>query len=106
MTQLPELLNSTNPDQVLRIDKAGKVFLGGRIIADADKEIIAREAKTLENSKLWKVMLATLEADANERITLKSTTWEDVWAGKMQLYNLSIMKKVIVLAKTFAKPEK
>lgn len=104
INQLPNLLNASSPDLVLRVDgKTGKIFLGGKVMNDMDREVIARDAKTLESSKLWKIMIATLDADANERIVIKSTTWDDVWAGKMQLYNLQIMKKIITLAKSFAK---
>jgi hypothetical protein len=89
-----------NPDFILRIDN-GKMYLQGQEITKELAGQLREEAKTLDRFSLWFIMQSTLAEDARERMFKNSTSFDDMRNGKMMLFNLDIMQKILLRAKNY-----
>lgn len=102
LKMVSELLGTVNESEILTVnEQKGFVFIGGERIIPEQALAMQQEAEMITNTYLWKVMCSTIEASAQKRIFEKSTTMDDVMAGKMALYNLSLFKKMINTFKTY-----
>ena len=54
-----------------------------------------KEAQLLEKMELYKAITVTLTEDAQRRMFVTSQNVDDIFAGKMLLYALNIIEKVI-----------
>jgi hypothetical protein len=97
-----ELIITTNPQDVFEINK-GIFLLGGEQMSLEEIRSIQEEVKFVEKTRLWKIITATLEDDAREKMFIKSTSFDDMWAGKMMLYNIDVQKKIMKAFKTYLK---
>jgi hypothetical protein len=88
------LFNGVTEDEVLSV--VGKDFYYcGKILSNEQKRGIIEEAKMINASTLWKFLLNEMKYSANDKIFNKSTTPDDIIAGKMVLWTLEIMEKKI-----------
>jgi hypothetical protein len=94
---LTQLFNSISVDEVITISKSGIVFINGVQITNSEKTNLRLEAELLEKTRLWKILTDTISDHAEKRMFINSTKWEDVLAGKMALYNISIIKNIVKL---------
>lgn len=102
---LPNLLNSVSTESVLKVVRGG-TYLGNEKITQAQADNLALEAKRIEATRLWQVMMETLKNDANQKMFTNSVSFDDMWAGKMMIYNLSVLDKIISTCKQLSKPSK
>lgn len=106
------LLNAPVAEDIIRIDSGKKVWLGGKFIQDKGIKVVIggeqitgeiasqlnQEAHYILNTRLWSVLTSTLLEDAQERVD-KSVSWDDIWASKMMKYCISVMQKIVNLAR-------
>lgn len=90
--------NSIDPSKVISTVKADDggtyVTLGGKRVPDVQLANFQSEAKMIEGTALWKVMVATLESAAQDSIFKASKNIEDVHYGKTMLLNIGIIENV------------
>lgn len=79
--------------------KMGTMYLGGRKVSDDEATQLTQEAYFIRHSKLWAVMQSTLRKDAETRMFNKALSFDDMWAGKMMMYNLSVQNKILLVPK-------
>lgn len=92
------ILCASVPEDVLEF-RGNKMYVGG---VPANEEVarqLAEDAMYIRNSRLWSIMVNTLRKDSEVRMFTKSTTFDDMWAGKMMQYNLSVQEKILNVPK-------
>jgi len=92
---LPKLLCSVNPYQVIRIDdRLKKAFINGKELTKEEIKTLKYEIYILKQSRLWNIYTNTIAEQAKKVMFEKSTSFEDMYAGKMMLYNLDVLQKI------------
>jgi predicted metallopeptidase len=91
---LKNLLNAVVVDDVITKDKLGNIYLGEDKLTDQEKINIYQEVEFIEKTRIWKVYTESLKQQAEERIFNHSKTLDDMFAGKMMLYNLDVILKI------------
>jgi len=98
------LFNSITEDDVLKIieepTSLGKkriigVYIRGRKLNEADIDSLKEGAIQFKDSALWKLIDNEIKYAANLRMYIKGTTSDDILAGKIALYTLETIKKII-----------
>ena len=96
---LKNLLCAVVPEDIFLIDKSGKIYLGGYAITDKELKSLQEEISYLEKTRIWGVLTNTIANDARQRMFENAISFDDMRAGKMTLYAIALMKKVINLIK-------
>ena len=91
---LKDLLCSVQASEVLEA-RDNKLYLGKQPLSNEQLNTLVSEARFLESSRIWSILQETLKARANEVIFNKSTTFDDVMSGKLMLYNLREIEKIV-----------
>jgi hypothetical protein len=91
---------------ILLVNKEGKIFLGGQLITQAEVQNLQQEIKSLKQFKIWRILQETLRHKAVEKAVTLSENWEQVLSGKMMLHSLGVMKSIVHVLehKTFPQP--
>lgn len=88
-----KLFNTIGADDILRIDpETGQWVFKGKFMNEGDKTLLIAEATQLLHSKLWAVLKADIEYQANKKMFRESQTPEDLTAGKFWLFTLDAIK--------------
>ena len=88
-------LCAVNPYQVIRIDdKLNKAFIDGKELTKEEIKLLKDEIFALRQSRLWKIFSNTIAEQARKVMFEKSLNFEDMYAGKMMLYNLDVLNKI------------
>ncbi len=95
---LSYLLNSVNPDDVVRQDK-GVVYMGKNPIQEQDIRQMQAEIKALEGFRIWRIMNETVRSQAMDLGFNKSVNFDDMRNCKMMLFNLDIFNSIIKVIK-------
>ncbi len=94
-----QLFKTIVEDDFLTISKMGVVKFKGKILDNAQKADLIRNARDLLDNQAWQLMLIEMSFVANKKIYFDSGTMEDMVGGKLILWTLDVMfKKVIKLA--------
>ena len=101
---LPKLINSVEVNDVIHYDRNG-IYLGGRKMDKDELRILREEIKFFEKARIWSIITNTLAFKAIERIGEKSTSFDDVWSGKMMLLNIEIQKEILTVLRNYKFPE-
>ena len=91
---LRHLLNAVLPEDVVTTDKRGAVYLNGSILSEQEKKNILEEIKFIETTRIWKIYTESLKEQAQRRIFDNAKTIDDIFAGKMMLYNIDVILKI------------
>lgn len=75
----------------------GKIYIGGSIIGEVEMRQLIAEAKALEGFRLWNIINETIKDDALQRGWNKSTSMNDLNAGKTIYYVLDLQNSIIRL---------
>lgn len=96
--QISLMLGTIEESKIIKIDPVkGIVYMNDKMLDAATVHNFKQEAEVISQLGLWKAMLATLEASAQKRIFIDSKDLNDILAGKMALYNISLMKKILTV---------
>jgi hypothetical protein len=89
-----------DPNQVLRIDKQGRVYLGEHLMSKQEIKSLQEEIKFIEKSQFWNIIMNSLPEQAKRIMFEKSETFDDMKTGKAMLRNLDIIDKLKDLIKS------
>lgn len=92
---LKDLLNAPLPSDILGGDSAGRVFLNGQLLTDAELSKLQGEVKVFQDMRLFQVLLGTPRDVAMKVMFEKAQNWDDMRSGKMLLYALDLQMKVM-----------
>jgi len=99
---LSKLLGFVEEDKILTYsEKTGMIFLGGEKLEPEAALSLRQEAELLVNTKIWEIFQNTIGDTARKAMFEKSQSFEDMRSGKMMLYNLSILKKVVDIFRSY-----
>ncbi len=97
---LRHLLNATVVEDIVSNDpKTKELVIDGRAVKPDELRAIQAEIKALEGFRIWKIITATVQRDAEERIFNRSVSMDDVRFGKATLYNLGLQKSIMEVLK-------
>jgi hypothetical protein len=96
---LSYLFNAVTEDSFLQTTlQAGKVngiILGKKRLTDNEAMELANDARFFKRSRLWKLLIESMQYSANENLFKKSQTVEDMIHAKATLYTLDVLEKKI-----------
>lgn len=100
---LSEKLNATDPTLLWNTtlnQKTNKYVstLGKKKLSEGQVASFKSEAQLLDKMGLWKAVKETLKYDAQYRMFIASDSLEKIFAGKMLLYALDVIEKIITSA--------
>ena len=87
-----KLFNTLGPEDILWQKADGSWFVQGKAITESEKQQLVAEAQHLLNTRLWKVLKADVQYQANRKMFIESQTIDDLIAGKLCLYVLDIIQ--------------
>lgn len=67
--------------------------IGGKILDKEETKSLVSEARIIQRSKLWKMMVESQKWIANDKIQNKSVTTDDLHFPKAVLYNIDVFQK-------------
>lgn len=73
-----------------------KILYKGKVMSDEKRTIIADDAKKYAESIVWKIIKDECAFQANIKMYKTGTKEIDTVAGRMMLYNLDILDKVLI----------
>ena len=92
---LKDLLCAVVAEDILGVDKMGKIYLNKELIRDDEIRMLQAEAKFLNNSRLWSILTNTLYLQAQKTMFELATSFDDMRQGKAILYAIDVQKKII-----------
>ena len=101
---LPRLINSIKVEDVVSFSREG-IYLGAYKVGKEELHALKEEIKYFEKARIWEILTNTLAFKAIERIGEKSITFDDVWSGKMMLFNIELQKNILAVIKNYKTPE-
>jgi hypothetical protein len=98
--RVASLLGTVDEKKIIKTDeKKGFIFIGDEMVLPEMAHNLKQEAEIIAQTDLWKLMVNTLRASAHKRVFIDSKEINDIMAGKMALYNLSLLEKIIHICK-------
>lgn len=92
------LLGTVDSRKIIKSDpKTGIVYMDDKMLDQATIQNYKQEAELMNQLGLWKAIEETVKASAQKRIFVDSKDMNDVLAGKMALYNLDLIKKILTV---------
>jgi hypothetical protein len=92
---LSELLCAQVVEDIITQDKQKNIYIGGEKITQQELKVIQEEIKFVKETRLWSIINETIKADAQRKMFVSAKTTDDLFAGKMMLYNLDLINKCI-----------
>lgn len=84
-----------NPDNVLRLDKFGGLYIKGEKLSPETIRNLQAEAKYFEECELWKIVNDYLNADVSDKLYKNSQTLMDLTIAKTMLYTIATQRNII-----------
>jgi len=75
------------------------VKIGGQKMSETELANLQSEAKMIEGTRMWKLMVETLSAAAEDSMFKTSKNMEDLHYGKTMLFNISVFKNIFNIIK-------
>ena len=85
------LYNTITEEDILHVEKGQITFRGSTLDAEY-WEKIQNDAKRFENSALWRILTHELKHQANQRMFYRGKSDDDILAGKLLLFLLSVIE--------------
>jgi len=98
---LKGLLNAVVLEDVATIGNGNKLFIQGQEITPDEAQTLLAEVQFIKETRFWKICQYTLKENAHKRMFRYAKSYEDMWAGKLLLYNLDIQNKLINIIKGY-----
>ena len=87
-----KLYNTIGPEDILKQNTEGQWIVEGRVISEAEKQLLISEANQFLSTKLWKVLQADIKYQSNKKMYIESRSVDDITFGKMWTYTLDAIK--------------
>lgn len=78
-------------------ESSGVVKINGEQITSEELRQLKAEVFTLQQFKIWSIMVETVRQKAFEKALISSHSFEEVLVGKAMLLDLDILKKILEL---------
>ncbi len=99
--EVASLFSTVGPADVLfKNNENGKWYLGDREIAPQQLIQYSQEAEIIQKTGIWKEMEKCLKYLSNRQMFLKAESVDDLLGGKMLLFHLNNVNKILDLAIT------
>lgn len=86
------LFNTVGAEDIVSQGADGTWFVQGKAITDGEKKMLIAEAQHFLNTRLWKVLKADVQYQANRKMFILSKDVDDLIAGKLCLYLLDVLQ--------------
>lgn len=81
---------------IIEVNTNGQIKIDGIIITSQELLALQQEVKAFQNFRLYSILFNLPKAHAEQRIFRDSKNWDDMLAGKLMLYNVSIQENVLL----------
>lgn len=96
--RISALLGTVDERKIIKVDSLkGIIYMNNQMLDGVTVHNFKQEAEVIVQLGLWKSMEETIKASAHKRIFVDSKDLNDIMAGKMALYNLDLMKKILTV---------
>ncbi len=96
--RISSLLGIVDERKVVREDKLRKfIFIGDEQITPERRHNLQQEAEVITQTELWSLMENTIRKSAHNKLMVEAKDLNDLLAGKMALYNLDLLKKILTV---------
>lgn len=85
------LFNSVSANDILVIDRAGGMWAAGKRLSEDEVHLMKHDAAAFADSIIWNVLHTEVKYQMNQLLYTRSTTVEDMTAGKLGLKVLEII---------------
>lgn len=103
--EVADLFNTFGPNDVLyKEDGKGNWYLGDRKLTPAQLSQYADEAKLIGSTQLWGEIVKCLKYLTNRNMYLRGVTPDDYMAGKLTLFTLKNIEKILATAQGLKEP--
>ena len=92
---LSDILCAPDVFRIVKTSKKDGLIIGGEPASEQQIRNLKAEVKFFCESEVWKMMTSTLVSHARKTMIEKSTTFDDMWSGKMILYAVSIQNSIL-----------
>jgi len=83
-------------EEILRFDpKTNSMYFNGNKLSQEKVSSLGEQARLIQSTELWGLMIREMQYLANDKIFNKSLTMNDTLGGKFILYTLDIMSKKV-----------
>jgi len=83
-------------EQVITIDSLGRVKLDGQVVSASELHSLQEEIRAFQTMRLSTILINLPKALAQQRMFEDSKSWDDMLAGKLMLYNVSIQENAML----------
>ncbi len=102
---LRHLLNPVMVEDVLTLDKVGRVYFNNKLATKNELKALNAEAKFISKSRAWQILTATPESQAHKKMFQNSTNFEDMFFGKAMLFNIDLQRNILAKLETLHSKE-
>ena len=88
-------ISKLDAKEVIKVNKQGKVLLGGEVLDQSSIENLKAEVLTLKEMRIWRVFTETLSQYAIDKGFNDALNWEECLAGKMMAHNIGVLKNLV-----------
>jgi hypothetical protein len=86
------LYNTVGADDILKTDKtSGQWTYMGKPISKEETAVLVEQARSMLDTRLWKVLQSDIKYQANKRMFVDSADVHDLTAGKLLLFYTDII---------------
>lgn len=86
------VFKAVTEDDILQIIN-GVVHFKGQPLTRQQADVLAAEAKMIQQTSLWQMLTDEMQYAAQQKMFDEARSIEDMWAGKMAIWVLDVMKK-------------
>lgn len=83
-------------EQIITVNNVGQIKLDGRILEPNELKVLQEEVRAFQTMRLKTILFNLPKAQAESRMFADSKSWDDMLAGKLMLYNLSIQENTML----------
>lgn len=91
---LTKYFNGLVPEKIL-VEAGKELYLGGEKLDVAQIQNLANEATMIMRTELWQVIYETLVKEAVDLQVKKAVSLDDIRHGRMMIYNLSVIQRML-----------
>lgn len=83
-------------EQIISINNVGQIKINGVVISEAELKNLQEEVRAFQSFRLKTILFTLPKAHAEAKMFTDSKSWDDMLAGKLMLYNVSIQENALL----------
>lgn len=88
---------------IITVSNTGQVKIDGNILAPQELIALQQEVKAFQAFRIYHILMNLPKAHAEHRMFTDAKNWDDMLAGKLMLYNVSIQENALLAILTAPK---